>query len=745
MNSISIEIVFTLLLNALPIIIMVIPWIFIRKKAFGKLYFRIMMGIIIFYLIYWVLPIIFQFNKAPDELGLSSNEETLSLSYILIHFSSLIMQFIQYPLITLPFIFFLAPIITFLIVLNRLRKEEGSVSDNLQKISYDYKKSPFRQIKDELLNGGWVREKEILKVIVVLLPISLYLLQVILKITGLEAYSLQNSETALGWFLEILFAYLAVLIFAIELLSSSKLSLKGRYFGENIREQTYKSLYIVGLPISVLSIILFLVDNRTSIDIIFYFLAYSLMGSVIFILFLKIFEPISVLILIKLIDWWKRKRENINKINKNNFYYGIVFGLIAVFGYIIVTYFSFNILYSIYFPEGEAYSNYLINQSLYDAVNPSLFDAASLDLMIIFNAIGTTLLPLIITTIVLLYCFRYTKSLSTGTSTFLIVIVTLSVLFSFIHFLPLINYAEEYWVTGRVSYTFLFDIRFFTLRTALLDARLEGILAFLAIPFLYGRMVFAILIWGLMAFYLSKKFRSKNIQIEEKVMEKIFYSTVRDYLTLEEYNEEKNRFLISKNLKGSKDALEHVREEVKTLMDNLSEQKLLNNLKPAGQKESERFYYTLKYLFKNNLILLWESEFSYTFEIVKKQGLYIIYDDGRGVYDYQFSKESETDQDAGLISGMFSAITSFVKETTKSTEALQKIDHGDITILIEYGDKIFGALFVKGDETSEVRYQLREFVRKFETNNKETLKDWSGALAPFQNTEKLVEEIFKSE
>ncbi|TFF87244.1 MAG: hypothetical protein EU550_03605, partial [Promethearchaeota archaeon] len=534
MDSISIEIVFTLLLNALPIIIMVIPWILIRKKAFGKLYFRVMMGIIIFYLIYWVLPIIFQYNKAPDELGIGSNEETLSLSYILIHFTSLIMQFIQYPLITLPFIFFLAPIITFLIVLNRLRKEEGSISDNLQKISYDYKKSPFKQIKDELLNGDWVREREILKVIVVLLPISLYLLQVILKITGLEAYSLQNSETALGWFLEIIFAYLAVLIFAIELLSSSKLSLKGRYFGESIREQTYKSLYTVGLPISLLSIILFLVDNSTSIDIIFYFLAYSLMGSVIFILFLKIFEPISVLILIKLIDWWKRKRENLNKINKNNLYYGIIFGLIAVFGYIIVTYFSFNILYSIYFPEGEAYSNYLINQSLYDAVNPSLFDAASLDLMIIFNAIGTTILPLIITTIVLLYCFRYTKSLSTATSTFLIVIVALSVLFSLIQFLPLINYAEEYWVTGRVSYTFLLDIRFFTLRTALLDARLEGILGILAIPFLYGRTVFAMVIWGLMAFYLSKKFRRENIQLEDKVMEKIFYSTVSDYLTLEE-------------------------------------------------------------------------------------------------------------------------------------------------------------------------------------------------------------------
>ena len=52
---------------------------------------------------------------------------------------------------------------------------------------------------------------------------------------------------------------------------------------------------------------------------------------------------------------------------------------------------------------------------------------------------------------------------------------------------------------------------------------------------------------------------------------------------------------------------------------------------------------------------------------------------------------------------MFSAITSFIKEMTKSTEALKKIDHGDITILLEYGEHIFGALFIKGAQTTEVK------------------------------------------
>ncbi|MEJ2249874.1 MAG: hypothetical protein P8Y70_07860 [Candidatus Lokiarchaeota archaeon] len=745
MASLILEVIFTLLFNGLPLIIIAIPWFFIRKRAIGKLYLRIIVGIIVFYLIYWVLPFIFQLGpeNSPDELALGINGETISLAYIPIHFMTLVMQFIQYPLISLPFIFFLAPFITFIMVLNRLRKEEGSISENLSKLSYEYKSGLFQQIKSQLLKSDWKREKEMLKIIVVLLPISLYLLQVILKITGLEAYSLEGSTTALGWFLEILFAYLAVFIFSIELLASSKIALKGRSFGKNVREQTYRSLFIVGLPISLLSVVLFLVDNLESIDIIFYFFSYSVMGSIIFILFLRIFEPISILILIKLIDWWKKKKEYFKKIDKTSIYYGFIFGLIAIFIYLFIVYFGFGFLFTLLF-QNDAYKDYLINNSLFSSTNPSLLNSASLDLMLLLNAISSNLLPIIITPIFLFYCFRYTKSISSGALSFFFVIIVFSILFGLIGMYPLINFApEEYWVNGKVSFTYLFNIQYFTLRTALFNANLEGILGILAIPYLYSRYIFSILIWSLIIYYIRKKIMIKNIPIEGKVMEKIFYSDMKDYVTTEEYNEDRNRFLISKYQKESNTGLEHVREEVIKLLQEIQENKLLTSLKTSNPKENERLYYTLKYLYKNKLIELWVPEFSYNFETVEKQSLYIIYDDGRGVFDFKFSKDSEGEQDAGLISGMFSAITSFVKEATKSSEALQKIDHGDITILIEYGENIFGALFVKGNETSEVRNQLRKFVHVFEEKHKDTLTDWSGSLSPFEDSDTLIDEIFK--
>ncbi|MFX0145386.1 MAG: hypothetical protein ACFE9C_15085, partial [Candidatus Hodarchaeota archaeon] len=323
-----------ILLNALPIIILFIPLLFIWKKTIGKLYLRIVLGITVFYVIYWILPIIFQVGQIPDELVVSPADEgniAYGVAYIFTHLASLIAQFFSYPIITLPFIFLIAPFISIIFLWNRLRKEEGSIKANLEQISYEMSESPTERVKKALIRNNWSREKQILKLMIVLLPISLYLMQVILQISGLAEESLTSGTTALGWFLEILFVYLAVFIFSIEILFSSQVALKGRFFGEQIREQTYKSLYTIGTPMSVFSIILFALLYEESIFIIVYFFAYFIMASIIFILFIDILEPISILIFVKIINWWKNRKTR--KINPQNFYYMLIFGALALVSY----------------------------------------------------------------------------------------------------------------------------------------------------------------------------------------------------------------------------------------------------------------------------------------------------------------------------------------------------------------------------------------------------------------------------
>ncbi len=737
-----IEIIYTLFLNALPIIILVVPLLFLYKKTVGKLYFRIVIGIVVFYLIYWVLPIIFQIGVRPNKLVVQEGDEgniALGVSFLIVHFISLISLFILYPLVTLPFIFCVAPIISFIIVWNRLRTEDGTIKENLMNLTYEFSQSPSIMIKDALKTSNWAREKQILKLMIVLLPISLYLLQVILKISGLQAVSLTEGSTALGWFLEILFVYLAIFIFSIELLFSSQVALKGRYFGENLRDQVYKSLYQVGTPISILSIILFLIEYTDSIGIIIYFFAYFIMASIIFVLFIDIFEPISILLFVKLINWWRNKgikEKGIKKSQKDytNFYYAIIYGAVGFIVYFILTMLisSFLIVPALGRPD-----KIILDSGKYIYENPTLFNSLRFDLVII-SGIALEIAPIIILAIFFAMGLKYLSNSSIGFYAYIPIMIILSLLLS----IP-----AEYWLTGQVSYTDVFGFNFFTLRTTSFDASLSvdgkvTLLGILAFPYVYARYIFCITFLSLLFFYIGKDFKIKNIPIDEKIVEKSTFSNIDFFISTRDYKEGKTRYLITKNKDVEVKSSEQEREEVQSLLNQLDEDMLLEKLKPKEEdkKEFERFYYTLKYLFNNKQIKMWKSEFGYSFERVEKQGLYLMYTDGRDVFNYPF-KKGET-QDPALISGMFSAITSFIQETTHATQRLNTIDHGDITIMIEYGKFIFGALFIKGKQSAEVRAQMKEFINEFEKKHSRILADWNGALMPFRNDHLLVEEIF---
>jgi len=736
-----VEIVAMVLLNAIPIIVLIIPYFFIRKKLAGKIYFRIIIGIMIFYLVYWVLPIIFQVGTPPLELELQSGDvgnTGLGIGYIVAHVGSLISLFAYYPLVTLPFIFFIAPFISIIYVRNRLKKEVGTKSEKLKGLTYQIIDCPYKRIRADLFKGDWSREKDILKLLIVLLPISLYLLQVILKITGVQSASITDDANALGWFIEILFVYLATFIFSLEILLSSQIALRGRNFGENIREQTYKSLYTVGAPISILSIILFLVEDLGSIGLILYFFAYFFMASFIFILFIKIFEPISLIIFIKIINWWKNRTESKKKMNTANIYYGIVFSCLAFFIFFILRNLGFGMAYEAMFDNPQSIidsANFATSGTVY------LYESLEFDLMNIFNFIALIVFSLMIAVFFLNLCLKYMKSMFLSVITYLPVLIVLSVLF-----IPiggdLINFAPDtYWITGQSSYTTIFGFNFYTLRTAGFNADLTGILYYLAIPYQTTQYIFNIIFWSLLIYYIRKNFKVKNVSIDEKHLEKVIFSSITEFPSYEDYSKGKIRYLIAQSEDADMKNLALERDEVKSLLTSIETEKMLEELKPTEEKEMQRFYFTLKYLYNNNFIDVLKQEFSYLYEKAEKQGLYIIYDDGRGIFDYNFAEDYN--HDPGIISGMFSAITSFIKETTRSQELLKTIDHGDVTILIEYGKRIFGALFIKGRQTTEVRSSLKELISTFETKYADVLADWSGALIYFKEDHKLVERIFK--
>jgi len=697
-----------------------------------------------FYLIFWILPIIFQIDVEPNKLTASGADSSLGIGFYIAHFISLITSFLQFVLIILPIIFCVAPLFSFLYVRGRIKEEEGIFEENLKQVTYEYHQSPYKKIIEDININEWSREKEILKLMIVLLPISIYLLQVILKISGLESISLTGGSTALGWFLEILFVYLAIFIFSVELLFSSHIALKGRYFGEDLREQTYKSLYSVGAPISILSLVLFVIESVVEsgsivqLLVVVYFFAYFIMASVIFVLFLEIFEPISVIILIKIVNFWKNKKERKErqeKVDLSNLYYPLIYGVI---GFIVYLFFSMIISSLVIVPNLGNPHPEIVQSGSYIYSNPTLFNAFRYDLVSI-SGFAMILAPIIILTIFFVLGLKYMKSTAVSLIAYVPIIIVMTII---------IGTGTEYWITGQTSYTNIFGFNFYTLRTASFEADLTvggvpSLLGILALPYIWARYVFCIIFLTLFLFYIRKDFKIKNIPIDDKVVEKAVFITVNDFISTDDYKEGKIRYLITKNKGVTVASVEQEREEVKELLNLLEEDKLLRDIKPEGEEEYKRFYYTLKYLFNNKQITIWKPEFGFTFEKVEKQGLYVMYTDGRDVFNYAFGGDSK--QDPALISGMFSAITSFIQETTHAQQALKTIDHGDITILIEYGRFIFSALFIKGKQTTEVRAQLKKFIKSFEDKHADILVDWNGALMAFREDHLMAKEIFTDE
>ncbi|MCK4384366.1 MAG: hypothetical protein KAW66_13785, partial [Candidatus Lokiarchaeota archaeon] len=387
-------------------------------------------------------------------------------------------------------------------------------------------------------------------------------------ISGLQNISLTTGETALGWFIEILFVYLAVFIFSIELLFSSQVALKGRYWGEKLRKQTYRSLYSVGAPISILSLILFVLQYTTSIFIIIYFFAYFIMVSIIFVLFLKVFEPISILIFIKLIDWWKNRKERIKSYNSSKWYYGLIFSSLAVFIFLML-----NVLLAVplilLFGEEPAV---IVESAKFEYENPSLQNSLRFDLLNMFSFVILVVFPMLIMSLLLVWSLRYIKSFFIAVMTFLPIVIVFSIIMISIGANPLISFRpEEYWLTGQLSYTTVFGFRFYTFRTAAFDANLfpRGkltLLGILAIPYLYTRYIFNVIIWSLMILYYKKDFKVKNVPLDEKCVERKIFSSEKHFLSYDDYNQDTIQYLITKNKKVTIDTPEQDREEVKNVL-----------------------------------------------------------------------------------------------------------------------------------------------------------------------------------
>ena len=199
------------------------------------------------------------------------------------------------------------------------------------------------------------------------------------------------------------------------------------------------------------------------------------MASIIFILFLRIFEPISILIFIKLVDWWKHKKETRKKIDYSNTSYIAFFSLLALAAYFIV-----YLLISYFIYEPFLTDPVIQESGNYEYLfNPSLVNSIKFELLIIFGFVNV-MIALFSIGLLFARSLKFIKNVRLGVYVYLPIIIIISIF--------LIG-KVEYWLTGQTSYTDIFGVRFSILRTASFEAELAGLLYGLSIPYLYTRYI----------------------------------------------------------------------------------------------------------------------------------------------------------------------------------------------------------------------------------------------------------------
>ncbi|WP_455140146.1 hypothetical protein [Candidatus Hodarchaeum mangrovi] len=765
-------------------------------------------------------------SAAVVRFGLIYLPVPLLIKYLIGHFVNSIIIYLTYPVVILAFVFGISPLISMLILLyqtwgekrrekrpilrlikqnndeiqslrkkigkspenevselqmqlNEIEKEKSelmmqlqeiqTVKSRLKDIQYEMESSPFQEVIKRVKEKNWDNEKELLKILIAILPITLFLLMTILQLLGEEENPSLLQGTSMGWFLEIFFAYIAMIVFSVYLIKASRLSRKGKFLGNQLYIAMVQSLSTVGAFMSGLAVILFLLNYFQQIFVISYFVVYFIMVSFFFVLFLDIFEPFSVYLLIKFIETSKNVRQAFKRINFKNTFYSLSTGVVVGF-LLAIGFFTYRVFIASVFINWETVQ---YETFFWLTQNYTSFLLAAILILFIrrwnWSIIGTAIVSYISLILVSIIIFGwYTNhwytllgfnvaDLFPNFNGFVLIepFTTVTSIFA-----GIIESKDLFWLTSIFKEGMFNEIHFIIPELTQIPVEWKGtggtFLGILSIPYNLLHPLAIIMTWGSILFLAGRKFL---VEIQrgdetgnEKIHYKAIYSEINSLPTLGELIKKSDIILIElvqpidPNLETKlKNALIKV-DRGEEIFNAISKGKIrVGNISGQYQIELKHFHHVLDELeFEyeiplNKILKIYYREFAYSYEEVTIDSLHVMMLDGRAVLSHTFGDQSKVEP--ALVAGLFSAITSFAKEAVRSEQLLKTIDHGDVVLTIEYQKHVFAAIFADST-SSELRRKLTDFLGNFEARYAKVLPAWLGNLDIFEGEEKLIESLF---
>ena len=123
--------------------------------------------------------------------------------------------------------------------------------------------------------------------------------------------------------------------------------------------------------------------------------------------------------------------------------------------------------------------------------------------------------------------------------------------------------------------------------------------------------------------------------------------------------------------------------------------------------------------------------------------LFII--ESSGVLIRHYSDSLRTDVDRDILSGMLTAVQSFVKQTLAMKEgALDEMRFGRSTILFVRGAFAVAAAVVEGQNLEDAKYSILDALEEFEKKYKSTLEHWNGDSSAFHGMDECFAKVLRS-
>jgi len=124
--------------------------------------------------------------------------------------------------------------------------------------------------------------------------------------------------------------------------------------------------------------------------------------------------------------------------------------------------------------------------------------------------------------------------------------------------------------------------------------------------------------------------------------------------------------------------------------------------------------------------------------VARLHAMFIVDRDGLTLFSWNLTPERIN---SDLVTSFLTAVRSLVKEISPEEEkGLRSIEAHGFTILLEAGEKVFGALFLD-QEDPIARECLRAMVREFERRYSSILEAWDGDVSVFEPFEKVCSRI----